>query len=57
MGVKRRRKMIGKKTGMLEIENQSASFNDIIEETMREDLERVWGVGGWQKKSIFYLQR
>lgn len=36
--------------------SRSASFEDIIEETAREDLERVWG-GGGQRKSIFYLQR
>lgn len=49
-------------TGMLQRNSQSASFKDIIEETAREDVERVWlgggGEGWWgERKSIFYLQR
>lgn len=33
-------------TGMLQRNSQSASFKDIIEETVREDVERVWLGGG-----------
>lgn len=35
--------------------SQSASFKDIIEETVREDLERVWGGGG--RESQFFICR
>lgn len=50
MGVKvtggERRLRGGGGTGMLQRNSQSASFKDIIEETVREDVERVWLGGG-----------
>lgn len=49
--------MTGKKdSNVRDRKSQSASFKDIIEETTREDLERVWGGGGGQgQKSQFFI--